>query len=75
MTNNKEFDVLQKKSKDYFALKEYGNYPVIPKSLQHLSQVFNLSEVQFKNMFLLPCNMSFEPYIKAFQHKVINYTL
>ena len=45
------------------------------KNSQHLSQLFSLSEDQLNEMFLLPHKVSFEPYMKAFQYKVLNSIL
>ena len=72
--DNKEFDVLKKKSKDYYML-FIRTIAQFPKNSQHLSQLFSLSEDQLNEMFLLPHKVSFEPYIKAFQYKVLNSIL
>ena len=68
---NIDFDVLQKKSKDYYALIK-SRKAQFPKSSQHLRQAFNLSQDQLKKIFRLPHKVSFEAYIKAFQFKVLN---
>ena len=70
-TENIDFDVLQKKFKDYYALIK-SRKAQFPKSSQHLRQAFNLSQEHLKKIFRLPHKVSFEPYIKAFQFKVLN---
>ena len=40
-----------------------------------LRQTFNLSVDHVKKIFWLPHKVSFEPYIKAFQYKVLNLIL
>ena len=71
---NIDFDVLQKKCKDYYALIK-SRKAQFPKSSQHLRQAFNLSQDQLKKIFRLPHKVSFEAYIKAFQFKVLNSIL
>ena len=63
-----------KKSKYYYALIK-SRKAQFPKSSQHLRQAFNLSQDQLKKIFRLPHKVSFEPYIKAFQFKVLNSIL
>ena len=72
--DNKEFDVLKKKSKDYYML-FIRTIAQFPKNSQHLSQMFSLLGDQLNEMFLLPHKVSFEPYIKAFEYKVLNSIL
>ena len=36
---------------------------------------FSLSQDQLKKVFLLPHEVAFEPYLKAFQYKVLNSVL
>ena len=43
-----------------------------PKNSKHLCQDFNLTQDQLKKVFLLPHEVAFEPYLKAFQYKVLN---
>ena len=40
--------------------------------LQVLCQDFNLTQDQLKKVFLLPHEVAFDPYPKAFQYKVLN---
>ena len=46
-----------------------------PKNSKHLCQDFNLTQDQLKKVFLLPHEVAFEPYLKAFQYKVLNSIL
>ena len=46
-----------------------------PKNSKHLCQDFNLTQDQVKKVFLLPHEVAFEPYLKAFQYKVLNSIL
>ena len=69
--DNKDFDVLKKKSKDYYTITK-NSKAKLPNNSQHLRQTFNLSEDHLKKVFWLPHKVSFEPYIKAFQYKVLN---
>ena len=72
--DNKDFDVLKKKSKDYYTIIK-NSKAKLPTNSQHLRQTFNLSEDHLKKVFSLPHKVSFEPYIKAFQYKVLNSIL
>ena len=66
--------MLKKKSKDYYLL-FIRTIAQFPKNSQHLNQLFSLSEDQLNEMFLLPHEVSFEPYMKAFQYEVLNSIL
>ena len=46
-----------------------------PKNSKYLCQDFNLTQDQLKKVFLLPHEVAFEPYLKAFQYKVLNSIL
>lgn len=46
-----------------------------PKNSKHLCQDFNLTQDQLKKEFLLPHEVAFEPYVKAFQYKGLNSIL
>ena len=72
--DNKEFDILKKKSKDYHMLIK-KIIALYPKNSKHLCQDFNLTQDQLKKVFLLPHEVAFEPYLKGFQYKVLNSTL
>ena len=71
--DNKEFDILEKKSKDYYMLIK-RIIAQCPKNSKHLCQDFNLTQDQLKTAFLLPHEVAFEPYLKAFEYKVLNST-
>ena len=72
--DNKEFDILKKKSKDYHMLitKIIALYP---KNSKHLCQDINLTQDQLKKVFLLPHEVAFEPYLKGFQKSLIQFYL
>ena len=72
--DNKEFDVLTKKSKDYYMLIK-GTSAQLPKNSQHLGQAFSLSQDQLKEVFLLPHEVTCETYVIAFQYKVLDSIL
>ena len=72
--DNKEFDILEKKSKDYYMVIK-RIIAQCPKNSKHLFQDFNLTQDQLKKVFLLPHEVAFEPYLKAFQYKVLNSIL
>ena len=69
--DNKEFDILEKKSKDYYMLIK-RIIAQCPKNSKHLCQDFNLTQDQLKKVFPLPHEVTFEPYLKVFQYKVLN---
>ena len=71
---NNSFDILKKKSKDYYALiiskkAQSSNYSLV------LKRDFNLNDVQLEKAFLLPHIICSEAYVKAFQYKVLNSIL
>ena len=72
--DNKDFDVLKKKSKDYYTLIK-SSKAKLPNNSQYLRQTFNLSEGHLKKVFWLPYKVSLEPHIKAFQYKVLTSIL
>ena len=67
----KDFDMLKTKSKDYYTLIK-SSKAKLPNNSQHLRKTFNLSEDHLNKVFWLPHKVSFEPYIKAFQYRVLN---
>ena len=69
--DNKDFDVLKKKSKDYYLLIK-SRKAQFPNNLRFLKYDFNLTDDQLKKVFILPRNQAFEPYVKAFQYKILN---
>jgi len=58
--DNKVFDVLKKKSKDYYLLikRRKAQFPNNSRFLKH---VFNLADDQLEEVFILPHNLAFEP--------------
>ena len=46
-----------------------------PKNSKYLCQDFNLTQDSLKKVFLLPHEVAFEPYLKAFQYKVLSSIL
>ena len=74
MINNKVFDVLEKTSKHYYTLL-ISTKAKFPNNAQVLKRDFNLNEEQLKKVFILPHTVSSEPYVRAFQYKVLNSIL
>ena len=72
--DNKDFDALKKKSKDYYLLIK-SRKAQFPNNSRCLKHDFNLTDDQLKKVFLLPHNLAFEPYVKAFQNKILNSIL
>ena len=72
--NNEEFDLTKRKSKDYYSLL-IKKKACFPNFAQKLKSDFNLSNEDLKKAFLLPHSIAFEPYVKAFQFKVLNSIL
>ena len=72
--NNEEFDPTKRKSKDYYSLL-IKKKACFPNFAQKLKLDFNLSNEDLKKAFLLPHSVAFEPYVKAFQFKVLNSIL
>ena len=66
--DNKEFDILEKKSKDYYMLIK-RIIAQCPKNSKHLCQDFNLNQDQLKKVCLLPHEVAFEPSLKLFNTK------
>ena len=62
---NNVFDIMMKKSKDYYALlkSKKAQYPSVSLVLK---RDFNLTEDQLENVFLLPHTVCSEPYVKVF---------
>ena len=73
LTIDKKFDGLKEKSKDYMLIKRI--IPYCPKNSKHFCKDFILTQDQLKNVFLLPHEVAFEPYLRAFQYKVLNSIL
>ena len=68
------FDVTKKKSKDYYTLlvSRKALFPTIVNKLQNEFH-FTLEEV--KQIFTIPHSVALEPYVKAFQYKILNSIL
>ena len=71
---NNVFDILMKKSKDYYKMliskkAQFSNNSLV------LKRDFNLNEDQLREVFLLPHIVCSEAYVKAFQYKVLNFIL
>ena len=65
------FDVSKKKPKDYYKAL-VGRKVQCPKSINKLQNNFNLSLQQLTQIFQLPHTVALEPYVRAFQYKVLN---
>ena len=72
-TANGVFDTT-KKSKDYYALL-ISKKALFPCNGEKLKCEFDLSDDDLKQAFSLPHSIAFEPYVKAFQYKVLNSIL
>ena len=68
------FDVTKKKSKDYYSL-FVRKKACFPNNTRKLRSEFNLTDETLKKAFSLPHSVAFEPYVKAFQFKVLNSIL
>ena len=72
--DNQVFDVMEKKSKQYYSLL-IGKKAQLPSTAGKLQKDFNFSLDQLKQLFTLPHKVTLEPYVRAFQDKVLNSTL
>ena len=72
--NGGVFDIAKMKSKDHypFLIKKKA---CLPNYAQKLKLDFNLSNDDLRKAFLLPHSIAFEPYVKAFQFKILNSIL
>ena len=68
------FDILMKKSKDYYT-KLISKKAKFSNNSLVLKRDFNLNEDQLRKVFLLPHIVCSEAYVKAFQYKVLNFIL
>ena len=68
------FCVNTKKSRDYYLLL-ISKKAKLPNAIAVLHRDFNLSEKQLQQAFLLPHKIALEPYVRAFQYKVLNRIL
>ena len=72
--NNVIFDITKKRSKDYYSL-IISKKAQLPNNVQKLRQHFNLTDEELKVAFTLPHKIANEPYVKAFQYKILNSIL
>ena len=72
--NNVIFDILKKKSKDFYSL-IVSRKAQLPNNGKKLIQNFNLTEEELKFAYALPHKVAYEPYVKAFQYKILNSIL
>ena len=63
-----------KKSKDYYSLL-ISKKAKLPNAITFLHRDFNQSEKELQQVFLLPHKVALEPYVRAFQYKVLNRIL
>jgi len=68
------FDVTKKKSKDYYSL-FVRKKACFPNNVRKLKCEFNLTDEALKKAFSLSHSVAFEPYVKAFQFKILNSIL
>ena len=71
---NDIFDITKVKSKDYYSLM-ISKKAQLPNNVQKLKRHFNLTEEDLKLAFTLPHIITYEPYAKAFQYKILNSIL
>ena len=69
--DNQVFDVMEKKSKQYYSFL-IGKKAQLASVAGKLQQDCNFSLDQLKQLFTLPHKVSLEPYVRAFQYKVLN---
>ena len=74
MTEYNVFDVVEKKSKDYYSLL-VGKKAQPPYIVHTLQRNFNFSSHQIKHFFILPHRVTRESKVKAFQYKVLTSIL
>ena len=71
---NDIFDITKVKSKDYYSLM-ISKKGQLPNNVQKLKRHFNSIEEDLKLAFTLPHNITYEPYVKTFQYKILNSIL
>ena len=71
---NAIFDISKNKSKDLYSL-IVSRKAQLPNNAKKLTQSFNLTEEELKLVFTLPHKIVYEPYVKAFQYKILNSIL
>ena len=52
-----------------------GRKAQLPNNAKKLTQSFNLTKEELKLVFTLPHKIVYEPYVKAFQYKILNSIL
>ena len=72
--DNQVFDVMEKKSKQYYSLL-IGKKAQLLSAAGKLQKDFNFSLDQLKQLFTPPHKVTLEPYVRAFQYKVLNSIL
>jgi len=65
---------MEKKYKQYYSLL-IGKKAQLPSAASKVQRKFTFSLDQLKQLFLLPDNVTLEPYVRAFQYKVLNSIL
>ena len=71
---DEDFCVNTKKSRDYYSLL-ISIKAKVPNAITFLHRDFKLSEKELQQVFLLPHKVALEPYVRAFQYKVLNRIL
>ena len=71
---DEDFCVNTKKSRDYYSLL-ISKKAKLPNAVTFLHRDFNLSGKELQQVFLLPHKVALEPYVRAFQYKVLNRIL
>ena len=72
--DNQVFDVMEKESKQYYSLL-IGKKAQLPSAASKLQKELNISFNQLKQLFILSHKVTIEPYLRAFQYKVLNSIL
>ena len=72
--NNNVFDITMKKSKHYYSLL-INKKAQFPRAFNKLQGEFQLSIDSSQKVFMLPHKVALEPYVKAFQYKILNSLL
>ena len=74
MINDKAFNVLKRRSKDYYAML-LGKKAQFPNRSLTLTREFDLTGDQLQKVYILPHTVCCESYIRAFQYKILNSIL
>ena len=72
--NNNVFDITKKKSKHYYSLL-INKKAQFPSAFNKLQSEFHFSIDSLQKVFMLPDKVALEPYVKAFQYKILNSIL